>query len=131
MPPAVAVVRPWYRDLRYTGPPATAIAVLGAAGSLLGLTTDLFIAPWRLMGADLGDLAHTAAAVACLAGASAISGGLAGGGRRVLVGGLALNLLALVAFPGPSLADPFVLAGIALWAGLLGLTWRSRMPFEP
>ena len=127
--PLASGPHPWYRDLGYVALVAMLVGVLGATGSLLGITTDLFIAQWRLSGADLGDLMHIAGAAACLAGATAVFRG-APAGRRWLLGGLGLHLAAAVVFPGSSLADPIAVFAVAVWAGLLVLTWQSRSVME-
>lgn len=125
--PALGEVGGWHPDLRYVGMGVVVIAVLGGAGSLIGITTDIFIAPWRLLGADAGDLIHVVAALVCVVGAAAMYNGYAAG-KPWAMAGLALNAGASVVFPGGSYQDPLVLVAIVFWLALLGVTARSRMP---
>lgn len=116
----------WIRpDLRQMGIILTVLALLGVAANLLGVMTDVFIAPWRLAGADLEDLLHVGGAVLGIAGGLAMYRGLVRG-RWIAIAGLAINILVTLAYAGGRLGDPLVYLAIVVWGFLIATTLRTR-----
>jgi len=101
------------------------LAVFSVAGNLLGVMTDVFIAPWRLLGADVEDLLHVGAALLGIVGGLVMYRGQPAG-RQLAVAGLLLNILVTIGFSASRLADPLVDLALAVWALLIALTLHSR-----
>ena len=122
---ASPVMRGFLRpDVRFMGVALTVLAVLSVAGNLLGVMTDVFIAPWRLVGADFEDLAHVGGALLGITGGLMMYRGWVSG-RAPAVAGLLINVVATLAYAGGRLADPLVYLALAVWGGLIALTLRS------
>lgn len=118
---SLAAVQASRLDQRRLGLMLAVLALVGLATDLLGVTTDVFIAPWRLAGADAGDAIHATASVIALLGASQMVRGITGG-RRLVGLSLAANIGASLVWD--RLADPLTLMVIGGWVALLYVVTR-------
>jgi hypothetical protein len=96
------------------------LALVSLAVVTVSLVTDAFIAPWRLAGPDLEDMARLVAALLGFTGGLRLyRGGL--DGKAPVLASLLINALATLIFKIGSLFDPIVLAPLAGWALLFYL----------
>ena len=90
---------------------------------------DLFVAPWRILTADVEESLHLVASLIGLAGAFQLHRG-ARRGRPVVLAGLALNVAATLAFSRRSLGRPEVVVPMLAWLALAVWTVVCRRPPE-
>jgi hypothetical protein len=101
------------------------LALLSLVVVTISLVTDLFIAPWRLGGPDLEDMARLVAGLlGFMGGLRLYRGGL--DGKAPVLSSLIINALASLVFKIGSLFDPIVLAPLAGWVLLFYLTAISE-----
>jgi hypothetical protein len=101
------------------------LALVSLAVVTVSLVTDVFIAPWRLGGPDLEDMARLVAAVLGFTGGLRLyRGGL--DGKAPVLASLLINALATLIFKIGSLFDPIVVAPLAGWALLFYLAAISE-----
>lgn len=115
----------WATDTRVLAIVLGILAALGLLGATLSFTVDLFVAPWRLFTADAEESIHLLASAIGLAGAFQLwRGGRRG--RRLVVIGLCLNVVATFAFSGRTLGQLNTLVPLLTWLVLGVLTVVSR-----
>jgi hypothetical protein len=115
----------WTTDTRFLALVLGILAALGLLGATLSFTVDLFVAPWRLFTADAEESIHLLASAIGLAGAFQLwRGGRRG--RRLVLGGLSLNVIATFAFSGRTLGQLNTLVPMLTWLTLGVLTVVSR-----
>lgn len=102
------------------------LAALGLVGATLTFVVDLFVAPWRVYGADVEESLHLLASAIGLAAAFQLSRG-AHRAKLLVLAGLALNVGATLAFSRGSLGRFEVIVPLLTWLGLAALTVAARV----
>lgn len=106
------------------------LATLGLLGATLGFAVDLFVAPSRLLTADLEESLHLLASLVGIGGAFELYRGTRQG-RSLVLGSLGLNLLATLVFSSSSLAQVETLVPVLTWLTLGVLTALADQPNQP
>ncbi len=112
-------------DARPLGVVLGVLAALGLLGAALSFVVDLFVAPWRIFTADLEESLHLLASMVGLAGAIQLS---RYGVRMLVLAGLALNVLASLAFSLATLGRLETMVPLLTWLALALLTIFVRRP---
>jgi hypothetical protein len=116
------------RDARAVATVLGVLAALGLILATLGFVVDLFVAPWRLYTSDLEASLHLLASVIGLAGAFRLSRGTHQA-KRVILAGLALNVVATFVFSSSTLTRPETVLPLLTWLGLAAATVAARVSY--
>lgn len=117
----------WRPDTRALAMVLGILAALGLLGATLSFAVDLFVAPWRLLTADVEESLHLIASAIGLGGALELYRRERSGRPLVLVS-LAVNVVATLIFSRGTLGRLETFVPILVWVLLAGTVLLVRDP---
>lgn len=112
-------------DARLVGLAAAVLAVIGLIVGIFSVTVDLLIAPTHNVGGDLEDLLHLGASVIGLIGGARMAAGWAGG-RRLVLAGLGINVVATLVLSLYRLTQGLNLIEVVFWIAFAVMVAAAR-----
>lgn len=116
---------PFAPDGRLVGLAAGVLAVIGLLIGIFSVTVDLLIAPTHNVGGDLEDLLHLGASAIGLIGGVRMAAGWAGG-RRLVLAGLGINVVATLVLSLHRLTQGLNLVEVAFWIAFAVVVAAAR-----